>query len=132
MNLGEPPTIDVTCPQCGAVSRPPITVDIHEEHCPDAIGNRERHVEVDGQPARLRSVPNPPLIHLTVDELCGVVDELRGKVAIRASERGRASKALKDAQSALDKAVAELLARWRADHGMDPLPLNGDEDESDD
>lgn len=119
---------EVVCGSCGAVSFPPRTTGVHEAHCPLSPQNHAANVEVNGQPAKL--IRDPMLINLTLEQLVDVVDDLQGKVAIAASERGRASNKLKEAQKARDKALGEMLARRREDLGKPALPL-GDVEEED-
>lgn len=118
----------VICDECGAVSQPPVTENVHENFCSKSPQNSATTVEVNGQKARL--VRDPALINLTLEQLVDVVDDLQGKVAIAGSERARASNKLKEAQKARDKALAEMLARRREDLGKPPtLPLETDEEE---
>lgn len=135
MSVGEPIQVQV-CEECGAISRPPATENVHEEGCPRSLPAQEERgeqsVTVDGEPALFKAASQAPLVELTTEELIGnvVTMERRFLDADRAAKK--ASKAKADALADYHAAVGALTLRYAKEHGQTTLPLSAEEQRAED
>ena len=92
-----------------------------------------REIEVDGERARLRSVPAAHVSSRTIEQVIDLMASKQIEIDKAKSERGRAGKAVQDREKEREAMIRELYALRKADDPNQALPFEPeDEPEEDD